>query len=169
MRSRLGAWVVAIGVLAAPCGAGAQLSNPCDLECGLVLGATSFVFASGTATAVGRMNGGFTSTRDGIVAWTAGFVAALGGGILLAGNGERQEQAVYAAGVGAAAGAVVGLATESLLGDSTGATRLAATLIGAAAGALTGGVYGALSWDEELVGAPADPVPFMTVSVPLGF
>jgi hypothetical protein len=153
--------------LGGPTAAEAQLSDPCSVECGLVLGATSFVFASGTATAIGRMKGGFTTTGDGIVSWTSGFVLALGGGIALAGNGERQERAIYSAGLGALAGSVVGLATEALTDESTEATRLAATLIGAAAGALAGGVYGALSWEADP--EPNNPVPLATFSVPVGF
>ena len=145
--------------------AGAQLSDPCALECGLVLGATGFVFASGVATAVGRMNGGFTTTSSGIVSWTGGFVVALGAGIALAGNGARQERAVYSAGIGAVAGSLVGLAAESLSGDSSRATRVAATLIGAAAGAAAFGVYGALTYDED---EPV-PVPLASIRVPIGF
>ena len=126
----------------------AQLSDPCSVECGLVLGATSFVFASGVATALGRMNGGFTTTGQGIASWTGGFLVALGGGIALAGNGARQERAIYSAGLGVAAGSLLGLATESLAGESTTASRWAATLVGAAAGALSFGVYGAITWED---------------------
>ena len=142
----------------------AQLSDPCGVECGLVLGATSFVFASGVATAIGRMNGGFTTTGSGIVSWTGGFVVALGGGIALAGNGARQERAIYSAGLGAAAGSLLGLATDALTGESTTASRWAATLVGAAAGALGFGVYGALTWEEENL-----PVPMASFSIPVGF
>ena len=143
-----------------------QLSDPCSLECGLVLGATSFVFASGVATAVGRSSGGFTTTSSGIVAWTSGFVVALGGGIALAGNGERQERAIYSAGIGAVAGSLVGLAADSFSGDSSRATKVAATLVGAAAGALAFGVYGAATWDED---EPSAPVPLASFSLPVGF
>jgi hypothetical protein len=144
----------------------AQLSDPCSLECGLVLGATSFVFASGVATAVGRSSGGFTTTSSGIVAWTSGFVVALGGGIALAGNGERQERAIYSAGIGAVAGSLVGLAADSFSGDSSRATKVAATLVGAAAGALTFGIYGAATWNDDETSAP---VPLASFSVPVGF
>lgn len=144
----------------------AQLSDPCSIECGLVLGATSFVFASGVATAVGRTSGGFTTTSSGIVAWTSGFVVGLGSGIALAGNGERQERAIYSAGIGAVAGSIVGLAADSFSGDSTPATRVAAALVGAAAGALAFGVYGAVTWDESDPGAT---LPLASFSVPVSF
>jgi len=111
------------------------------------------------------MNGGFTTTSSGIVSWTSGFVVGLGSGIALAGNGERQERAIYSAGIGAVAGSLVGLAADSFSGDSTPATRVAATLVGAAAGALTFGVYGALTWDEDEPGAPV-PLASFSVATP---
>ena len=146
----------------------AQLSDPCSIECGLVLGATSFVFASGVATAVGRSTGGFSTTSSGIISWTSGFVVALGGGIALAGNGDRQRRAIYSAGIGTLTGAIVGLAADSFSGDSSHASRVAATLVGAAAGALTFGIYGAATWDED---DPTDtyPIPVALFSIPIGF
>ena len=144
----------------------AQLSDPCSVECGLVLGATSFVFASGVATAVGRTTGGFTTTSSGIIAWTSGFVVGLGGGIALAGNGGQQERAIYSAGIGAVAGSLVGLAADSFSGDSTRASRFASALVGAATGALAFGIYGAVTWDEDDPGAP---IPVASFSIPVGF
>jgi hypothetical protein len=158
--------LVVLGLVADSEAAAAQFSDPCDVECALVLGATSFAFASGVATAVGRVRGGYTTTGSGIVTWTSGFVIALGSGIALAGNGERQERAVYSAGIGVLAGSLVGLAAESLSGESTKATRFAAALVGAAAGALSFGIYGAATWDPDEPGAP---VPVASFSLPVGF
>jgi len=162
---------VAVAVLLAAPGEGAaQFSVPCAVECALVLGATSFAFASGTTAAVGRLKGGFSTSRQGIVAWGSGFVAAAGAGIALSGNGARQEHAIYLAGLGALSGSLVALASESLIGSSTSEQRLAATLVGAAVGALVGGAYGALTWEETVPsGAPASTVLGPVFSFPVGF
>jgi len=120
-----------------------------------VLGATAFTVATGAAVAFGRHTGGISNIEQGLGIWSAAFVLSVGGGLALGSNGERQEQAVYAAGIGALAGSLVWLGIESSLDQSTGARKLAASLMGAAAGALVGGVYGALSYDEPNGGSPA--------------
>ncbi len=161
---------VAVGLvlLSTPGSARAQLSDPCGARCGIVLAATSFVVGTGTATAVGRARGGFSPTTQGLVAWGAGFALTAGGGLALAGNGARQERAVYAAGIGALAGGLTGLILGAIREESTPATRLAATLVGGAVGALAGGVVGAVGWDEGAGGAGA-PMPLAVFSLPVGF
>lgn len=147
--------VVTVAACATPRAAAAQFSDPCDLGCALVLGGASYAFAMGTTTAVGRLNGGFSTSNQGVLTWGLSFAAAAGAGMALAGNGGRQERAVYSAGLGAIAGGLAGLAVEAL-GDSSAATRLAASLIGSAAGALAGGVIGATTYDGD-TGAGAQP------------
>ena len=151
----------------APTPAEGQLSDPCSVGCGLVLGATSFVVAQGVATAVGRASGGFSTTRQGIVAWGAGFALAAGGGIALSGNGARQERAVHAAGIGTLAGATAGLGLGAIFAESSEG-RLSAALVGGALGALVGGVVGAATWEPDAAG-PGTPVELATVSLPLWF
>ena len=132
-----------------------QFSDPCGAGCALVLGASSIVFATGTMTAVGRLEGGFSTRRSGVVSWSAGFLAATGAGLGLQGNGARQRRAVYGAGLGGVGGALLGLATGSVLGESTAANRWAATLIGAALGVAAGGIIGATGYDAPQGAAPA--------------
>jgi hypothetical protein len=156
--------------VAVPGQASAQFSDPCSVQCGLVLGATSFAVASGTAAAVGRLKGGFTTSRQGIVAWGTGFLFSAGAGMVLSGNGERQEHAIYVAGLGALGGSLVALASEALIGDSTPEQRLAATLVGAAVGALVGGAYGAITWDDSAdPGVPANAYVAPVFSFAVGF
>ena len=140
----------------------AQLSEPCQIKCGVVLGASSFAVAIGTSVAMGRLRGGYSTTRQGEVYLTVGLVVGLGAGIALSGNGDRQRRAVYAAGIGTLAGSLAGLAVESLSGESSGATRLAATLIGAAVGALAAGAYGAISYEGPGVGASAPATTYVS-------
>jgi hypothetical protein len=168
MTTRVGAIATLAVLLLTPAAGRAQLSDPCGAGCGVVLGATSFVVAQGTATAVGRARGGFSTTTQGIVAWGAGFALAAGGGIALSGNGERQERAVYAAGVGVLAGSLAGLTVGALSGDGGSARRVAATFVGGAIGALAGGVLGAITWDGDASGTGA-PVPLTVLSLPVGF
>jgi len=161
-RPRLRLALVAGSLLfTAPDSATAQLSDPCEAACSLVLGVTGYAVATGALVAWGRHTGGISTDKEGMWAWGTGFVLTVGGGVALGGNGERQERAVYAAGLGVLAGSAVGLAVGSMRPDSNGTTRLAATLIGAGAGALIGGVYGALTHDQEGAGAPR-PVPLLT-------
>lgn len=141
----------------------AQLSDPCQITCGAVLGATSLVVATGSMVLVGRLRGGYSTPREGVAIWTVGLGVGVGAGLALLGNGERQQRAVYAAGIGTVAGSLVGLAVESLGKDSGGATRLAATLIGAAAGALVGGAYGAVSYEGP--GASGTAMAFVSPSM----
>jgi len=136
----------------APAPASAQFAEPCELGCIAVLGATSFVTATGISVAAGRVTGGLTSMNQGLLLWGLSFAATAGGGMALAGNGERQERAVYTAGLGTLAGGLAG----GLLGASLGGDEahvFSGTLVGAAAGALIGGAVGALTWSAGEGGA----------------
>jgi hypothetical protein len=133
----------------------AQLASPCELTCGLVLGATGFTVATSALVARGRLGGGVPSMADAADAWVGSFVLYVGAGLALSGNGARQERAVYAGGLGALGGALVGLAIETTLEPAPDARKVAAALFGAALGAVVGGVYGALSHEEA--GASAQP------------
>lgn len=145
-----------------PTVAEAQFSEPCEITCIGVLGAAAFVTATGVAVAHGRISGGMTSANKGVFLWGGSFMAVVGGGMALSGNGARQERAVYAAGVGTLAGALVGLTVETVRTDGDAPRVLAGTLMGAAAGALVGGVYGALSHDDDM----AVTVPLLTLALP---
>jgi hypothetical protein len=103
------------------------------------------VAATGTVAALGRLTGGLSTTGQAVGTWGASFALVVGGGVALSGNGERQERAVYAAGIGSGVGAALGLALAAATDASDGSRLLASTLIGAAVGVLAGGVYGALS------------------------
>ncbi len=142
--------VTLVGAL--PDRARAQLTDPCQLTCATVLGVTSFAFATGAATAVGRVKGGYSTARQGALVWSGSFLAAALSGVALAGNGERQERAVYSAALGVGTGALLGLTVEAL-GDDSAASRWAATLIGASVGAVVGGVVGAATWEPSDVAA----------------
>lgn len=133
-----------------------QLSSPCDIECGVVLGATGFTVAMGAAVAAGRASGGISNMTQAAGIWGGSLLLFLGGGIALGENGERQERAVYASGIGALAGSLAGLGVEATLGGGDRARSVAAALIGAAAGAVVGGVYGALSYEGDDTGAQLD-------------
>lgn len=161
-RSRTG-WVMVLAALflAKPDSATAQLSDPCEVACSLVLGLTGYAVATSTLVAWGRHTGGISTSSEGLWAWGAGFALTVGGGVALGGNGERQERAIYAAGLGVLAGAAVGLAVGSIRPGGDGANRWAATIIGAGAGALIGGLYGALSHDGRASGR-ATQVPLFT-------
>lgn len=139
---------VTISISAAATPVSAQLSDPCDTPCALVLGASAYTVAIGTVVAYGRATGGYSTRGLPLAIWGTSFAAAVGGGLALGGNGERQERAVYASGIGAVAGALTGLALGTTTGEGDRSGKLSAVLIGAAAGALVGGVYGALSYDE---------------------
>jgi hypothetical protein len=136
--------------------ADAQFSDPCEFGCAIVLAGASYAFAMGTVSAVGRLTGGFSTSRQGIATWTLGFAVAAGAGMALASDGGRQQRAVYGAGIGAVAGGLAGLAVESL-GESSKATRLAASLIGSAVGVLAGGVIGATTYDPDPGNGAAQP------------
>lgn len=143
--------------------AGAQLTDPCGVGCTLVLSASSFTFATGTMVAVGRARGGYSATDQAILAWTGGFLTAAVTGVALRENGERQRRAAYGSGLGALAGAVAGVAVDSLLEGGTPSRRWAAALVGAAAGVAVGGAIGAVTYE----GSDA-PAPAFSVSVPFG-
>ena len=126
----------------------AQFADPCATVCALTLGAAGAVAATGTVVAFGRLEGGMSTSSQGLWTWGMSYALFVGGGMALSGNGEQQERAVYAAAIGSAAGALAGLAFASIGGSSDGTRRFAGTLIGAAAGAIVGGVYGAVSHDD---------------------
>jgi hypothetical protein len=87
--------------------------------------------------------------NHGLFVWGSTFVVVAGGGLALAGDGDRQERAVYGAGIGGAVGAALGLAVEAVRTGGDGSHLLSGALIGAGAGVLLGGVYGALSHDGD--------------------
>jgi len=154
---------VAVGCAGTPVPTLAQFSDPCELECIAVLGATSFVTATGVSVAAGRLTGGLTSMSHGLLLWGASFAAAAGGGMALSRSGERQERAVYAAGIGTLVGALAG----GLLGTSLGgdeARVISGTVMGAAAGALIGGVVGALTWSD---GETGSTMPLFSIRLPI--
>lgn len=160
--------VLAIALAATPTDARGQLTDPCSLGCGLTLGAASVVFATGTTAALGRLQGGFSTKEQAILWWSAGFVTAAGAGIGLQGDGGRQRRAVYASALGAATGALAGLAARSLVGESSTAERVAATLVGAAVGVAAGGVVGALSYEDPTAPAAGFLVVGPTFTIPVG-
>jgi hypothetical protein len=137
-----------------PTGAVAQLSDPCEVRCGAVLGVAGVAVAMGATAAVGRARGGYDTSGDAAKVWALGFAVGLGAGIALAGDGGRQRQAVYAAGVGTVAGALAGFGIESVFGSGSAATRVAASLVGAGVGALAAGAYGAISYDRAAIAGP---------------
>jgi hypothetical protein len=128
-----------------------------------VLSTTAFVTATGVSVGFGRATGGLNTVNQALLVWGSTFAAVAGGGIALAGDGARQERAVYAAGLGLLAGAVTGLAAEAIRTRGDGPRVVAGTLIAAAAGAIVGGIYGAVSHDPA---DPSEPVPLLTLSVP---
>lgn len=157
--------LTAVGLaLLPPAPASAQFEAPCELACIGVLGATGFVAATGSAVAIGRISGGMSTVNQGILAWGTSFTAVVGGGMALSGNGERQERAVYGAGIGMVSGALTALAFEAIRTEADGPRMLAGALMGAAAGAIVGGVYGALSYDGDEEAAEA--VPLLTLTIP---
>jgi len=112
--------------------------------------------------------GGYSNPRQGIIAWGSGFVVAAGAGMALSSDGERQQRAIRAAGIGALGGALAGLAVESIFGESTNATRIAATLIGAGLGVAVGGAVGAVTYeqpDPALAGSAAWLAPVFSIRI----
>jgi hypothetical protein len=153
LTARAVALVAALVVGAPAKPASAQFSDPCQVRCALVLGASAYTIAIGTVVGYGRATRGY-STRDVPLAiWGTTFAVVVVGGMALSGNGERQERAVYASGIGALGGALVGLALGPAFGEGDRSSKLAAVLVGAAAGAVVSGVYGALSYGEGAAGA----------------
>lgn len=148
--------VVMLAAALGPRESAAQFADPCLTTCALTLGATGVVAATGAVVAFARLEGGMSTTTQAL--WTGGMTFALvaGSGMALSGNGERQEQAVYGAAIGSAAGALVGLAIGSMGESGDGSRRLAGTLAGAAAGVVVGGVLGALGHNEPGI-VPAGP------------
>lgn len=167
--------VVVLGISGLACvgpGAGqvhGQLSDPCRVRCALTLGFSSAALATGTVTAVGRLKGGYSTTGQALAIWGLGFAAGAGAGIAFEGDGERQRRAIYASALGAAGGALAGLALESLIGESDTASRFAATLIGGAVGVVAGGAIGALT--REVGGGASPALTFVgpTLSLPVGW
>lgn len=146
-----------------------QLSEPCRVRCALTLGVSSTALATGTMTAVGRLKGGYSTTGQAIATWSLGFAAGAGAAIALGGDGERQRRAIYASALGAAGGALAGLAIESLMGESDTASRFSATLIGGAGGVVVGGAIGALTRDDAGGVSPALTLVGPTLSLPVGW
>lgn len=163
-RRRRLSFLVAAGIAFVPATpASAQFDEPCQLTCIGVLGVTSFVAATGASVAAGRITGGMSSVHQGLVVWGGTFAAVAGGGMALSENGERQERAVYAAGIGMVTGALVGLALQAARTDGSEPYLFAGALIGATAGAVVGGVYGALSYEAD---ESAGSVPLFSVTIP---
>lgn len=150
----LGAALLAAAVLFPP-DVEAQFSSPCEAACALTLGASGFVFAMGTMAAVGRLEGGYTTKTGPAVTFAAAFLASAGTGLALNGNGDRQRRAIYGSAVGAAGGAVVGLAAETLIGEHDTASRWAATLVGGAFGVMVGGIVGYTTYDGIAAESPS--------------
>ena len=174
MRRRLqntgrGTAVLVALVLSQTSGTAAQLSDPCGAACGLLLGSSSIIVATGTTAAVGHARGGFRGTREAAVIWTPVLVVTAGAGLALSGDGARQRRAVRAAALGSVVGLVTGFAIASTSGEATDASRIVATLLGGAVGALAGGVVGAVTHDDS--GQDPSPPSFETsivsVRIPL--
>ena len=155
MRTLPVALAAALLIGSPPAPASAQFSDPCDFPCALVLGASAYTVAIGTVVGYGRATRGYSTRNVALGVWVTSFVAVTGGGMALSGNGERQERAIYASGIGALGGALVGLALGPTFDETDRSGKLAAVLVGAAAGALVGGVYGALSYDGGATAQPA--------------
>jgi hypothetical protein len=155
LTGRAVALVAALVTAASAAPASAQFSHPCDVPCALVLGASAYTVAIGTVVGYGRATRGYSTRGVALGIGVTSFVSVAGAGMALSGDGERQERAVYASGMGALGGALVGLALGPAFEETDGSAKLAAVLVGAGAGALIGGVYGALSYDGATGTQPA--------------
>jgi hypothetical protein len=153
------AGAIAIG---APVPAAGQLSAPCEVKCGVVLGASSYAVATAAMVGWGRHTGGVRTGKRAAGIWLASFALAASGGLALGGDGARQERVVYASGLGLVAGGVIGLAVGSLRSGEPG-DLLAMNLIGAGIGSLIGGVVGALTYERETPGA----IPVLAIRIPI--
>jgi outer membrane lipoprotein SlyB len=138
----------------------------CRIRCGLVLGATSFTLATGSVVTWGRITGGLQSPSQGKTIWAISFGTSLATAAAL--YGSRRERTIYASGLGAAAGALLGFTVEAVAGRGESSTKVAATLIGAALGAVAGGIYGAFSEEESAAGAAlaAQRAPMLEIRIP---
>ncbi len=146
---RRGPWIIAVALLSAAVNpTQAEARQDCAVGCAFVLGLTSFTVATGTAVAWGRFTGGITTQGLGQGIWVAGFGLSLGAGFAQWGA-PSHERMIFSAGIGSAAGALLGVALESAVGEGEASGKVAAALIGAAVGAVAGGVYGVLSHDED--------------------
>lgn len=154
-RSRMSFLICALVMvpMARPEPVTAQFTTPCEARCALVLGASSYAVGTGALVAWARTTGGISTGREGLWIWASGFALTVGGGVALSSDGQRQERAVYASGVGLLAGSAAGLLVGTL-GAGSGPPPLATALIGASAGALIGGLFGALTHDGD--GEPQD-------------
>jgi hypothetical protein len=167
-RRRPSAAVIAVAAVAgaiaigAPVPAAGQLSAPCEVKCGVVLGASSYAVATAAMVGWGRHTGGMRTGKRAAGIWLASFALAASGGLALGGDGARQERVVYASGLGLVAGGVIGLAVGSLRSGEPG-DLLAMNLIGAGIGSLIGGVVGALTYERETPGA----IPVLTIRIPI--
>lgn len=146
----------------------AQFTEPCQAACAVTLGASSFVFAMGTMATVGRLEGGYTTKTGPAVTFAVAFLAASGAGLALNGNGDRQRRTIYGSALGAAGGALVGLAAESLIGEHDTSSRWAATLVGGAIGVIAGGIVGGTTYEGVNAQTPALTVVAPPIAFPAG-
>jgi len=163
-RIRFFAGALALLACTSPRDLSGQLSEPCRSVCGLILGSTAVTTATGAAVAVGRLRGGVSTAKEGLLVWGATLGLYAGAGVSLQGNGERQQRAVLAAGIGTLAGSLLALAIESARREPDGAAKFAASLAGAALGAVVGGVYGATT-----ARTPAERTTLPSFSVTVSF
>ena len=147
----------------------AQLAEPCEAACAVVLGLSGYAVGTGALVAWGRHTGGISGVGQATRIWGLGFAVTVGAGFALSGNGGRQERAVYSAGLGVLAGSAVGLLIGSRRSEGSGARLLAAVLIGAGAGTLIGGVLGAVSYDDSRgpAGLAFSTVQLFSLTLPL--
>jgi outer membrane lipoprotein SlyB len=146
----------------------AEAAVDCEIGCIVVFGLSSFTVATGTATGWGRITGGISTQSMGQAIWATSFGLSLGAGFIQWGS-PSHERMIFAAGIGSAAGALLGVALESAVGGGEGSEKIASALIGAAVGAVAGGVYGALSHEKS--SGPASllasrPPPVIGIRIP---
>lgn len=147
----LGVVAVSVATLGhAPEPVAGQLSVPCELSCGAVLGASALGVGMGALVVWARQTGGVSTQKEAFLVMGGGMTLAVGGAIALEGNGRRQERAVYGSGLGMLGGAVAGLGIAALVAEIDAPRAYSAALIGAGAGALVGGLVGALTYEESI-------------------
>jgi hypothetical protein len=146
----------------------AEAAVDCKVGCAVVFGVTSFTVATGAAVGWGRITGGISTQSLGQSIWATGLGLSLAAGFTQWGS-PSHERMIFSAGIGSAAGALLGVALESAVGAGEDSGKIASALIGAAAGAVAGGLYGALSHEESL-GTEAlqasRPPPVVTIRIP---
>ena len=146
----------------------AEAAVDCQVGCAVVFGVTSFTMATGTAVGWGRATGGISTHALGQAIWVTSLGASLGVGFIQW-NSPSHERMIFSAGIGSAAGALLGVVLESAVGRAEGSDKVASALIGAAVGAVAGGVYGVLSHEEgsgpEALLASRPP-PLVSIRIP---